>query len=178
LLAIEPASQEARVPVRQRWLPGGDVGVLQTVNAMRDVVRASLAAPVVRLTAEAAVEGATDPVTQWRLLRNWLATHTQFLADPPNLELVRTPVEQLRRIARDGIMRGDCDDVATLAAALTLALGRPARFAVLGFFQPGPATPYRHIFTEMQTAPDVWRDFDVTRRPGSLPASRRMTLPV
>lgn len=176
-LAAAPTPEpRRRPPVRSVWLPGGDVGVLQTVGELQRMARASVRAPSVQHAAAVATAGATDVTAQWRALRTWLTTHTQFLADPVGIELVRTPHEQLVTIARDGVMRGDCDDVAVLAAAMTRALGAPARFAVLGFGAPGPRAAYRHIYAEMQTAPGVWRDFDVTRRPDSLPASRRMTV--
>lgn len=164
------------VPVRRSWLPGGDAGILMTVAEMRRL--ANRAAPSIRAIAQQAAGGATDATDQWHNLRDWLTIHTQFTPDPDDTELVRTPIEQLTRIAQSGVMRGDCDDVATLAAALTKALGRRARYVVLGFIEPGPATPYRHVYAEMLTAPDVWRDFDVTRRKSSLPASRRQTVEV
>lgn len=176
LLPPDVSAPVAAVPMRTRWIPGGDAGILLTVSAMRRLARQAAVDRGVQVLTQVAVGDATDPAAQWANLRQWLAVHTHFQSDPVAVELVRTPWRQFQRIRNDGVMRGDCDDVATLAAAMTLALGRRARFVVLGFVVPGPAAPYRHVYAEMETAPGVWRDFDVTRRKASLPASRRTTV--
>src|SRR5690242_19255940 len=124
LLSRAPASASAsHPPVRRYWLPGGDAGIYQTLGEMRRLARA--AANAVTPIAQSIVGSAGTSTERWQRLRDWLAAHVRFLDDPVGIELVRTPLEQLRRIKLDGVMRGDCDDVATLSAALAKALGFP-----------------------------------------------------
>jgi transglutaminase-like putative cysteine protease len=134
---------------------------------MRTDAHAAQASPFTRVAARQAMGAARDNATRATFLRSWLAQHTQFKADPDNLELVRTAVEQLARIARGGVMRGDCDDVATLGAALALAGGLQPRFVVLGF--TGPDAPYSHVYTDVLGGAV---NLDVTRQPSSPRATR------
>ena len=122
-------------------------------------------------TARSIVGVVSDPMTRARFLRSWLVQHTQFAPDPDEVELVRTPVEQLRRIAVNGIARGDCDDVAVVGAALAQAAGLSPRFVVLGF-GPGPDVPYTHVYTDVLGGAV---EFDITRRPDS-PRPTRMAI--
>jgi hypothetical protein len=60
-----------------------------------------------------------DPVAIERFIReNW-----RIVPDPETAEYIRTPTRQLRDYFEDGHFSGDCDDAATLAASLLLALG-------------------------------------------------------
>lgn len=153
-------------------LAGGDGGILQTLSAMRRDARTFAASPAYRLLADS-LAGHGSRTAQWVNLRMFLRTNTGFTPDPSWLELVRTAYEQLRAL-RNGPALGDCDDIATLAAALVVAVGGRARFVVLGFGPPGPAADYTHVYAEMETAPGVWRDFDLTRQAASPAATRRM----
>lgn len=169
--------QGTDVPVVVRWIPGGDLGTFATVAAMKDAVNRSLTNPRVVQTAARIVASvnARDPVQVWRALRQWLAAHLQFTPDPRDVETVRTPYEQLRQIDERGVMYGDCDDAATLVAALAKAVGQRVRFVVIGF-QTATA-PYQHVYAEMAT-PDGWGDFDVTRTAGAPRPTRAAMLEV
>lgn len=163
-------------PVRVSPLLGGDVGTMQTVAAMRRDARLFAASPALRAFI-GAVAGDGLPIQQYHRLRQWLVTNTRFRPDPDGIELLRTGTEQLRRIQQYGVMEGDCDDIATLAAGMVAALGRQARFVVLGFGAPGAATSYSHVFAEMNVG-GAWRDFDLTRTPQSPTPTRRMEVVV
>lgn len=163
-----------RVPVVLRWIPGGDLGITSTLLAMRATVRAGQGDPLVQRAAQGVVGSVSDPRTRAQLIRAWLMQHTVFTADPDEVELVRTPVEQLARIAQSGVMRGDCDDVAVLGAALALAVGLAPRFVVLAF-DPLPAAPYQHVYTDV-CAGGV--NFDVTRAPNGPRATRMAAMEV
>jgi transglutaminase-like putative cysteine protease len=118
------------------------------------------------------------------MIRGWLAEHVRFLSDPVGVSRVaggsvevddylRDPVtEQLAQLQRTGEIRGDCDDVAMLAATLLLAAGLPAvRFRVVSF-DPVPPAPFSHVFTEALTTRG-WLDLDITRRAdGGPPVTR------
>lgn len=162
-----PSVQLGAAPVRRMWIPGGDLGTFLTLGAMQQAVNQSLHHPDVRAAAAAASADADarNPESLWRSLRFWIASHSRFRFDPDGVELVRTPVEQLRQIRNVGVMHGDCDDAAVLAATLAKACGARVRFTVMGFF----GEPYyRHVYASMLVN-DRWLDFDVTRPAQSLP---------
>lgn len=57
---------------------------------------------------------------------NWV-----LVPDPPDAEFVRAPDLQLCLAFQYGYLSGDCDDSATLAAALLNALGFPCWFVAI-----------------------------------------------
>lgn len=103
-------------------------------------------------------------------LRGWLADRLTFHPDPPDMEWVDDPADQMQTLGAVGRIHGDCDDAATLGATLARAMGLPARFVVAGFGR-APA-PYEHVWTEVFDG-SRWHDLDVTRAPDALSPSRR-----
>ena len=70
----------------------------------------------------------------------WVADRVRYVQDPYGVELVQSPQ---RTIA---VGAGDCDDLATLTAALLTAIGYPIRFVATG---PQPDL-YSHVWTEVE----------------------------
>lgn len=56
-------------------------------------------------------------------IENFLYQVWYVFPDPENMEYVRTPELQLRILSESNAFVGDCDDAATMAAALVLAAG-------------------------------------------------------
>lgn len=146
--------------VSRWWLPAGELGSRETLRRMAELARAALVEPAVIDTAAAIVAGASNPVAQVARIRDYLARHVRFLRDPVGVELLRAPRYVLGQIAAKGAVQMDCDDVATLGAALGLAVGLPARMIAVGF--RGPEGPLTHVFTEL-LAGGRWRELDTTR---------------
>lgn len=84
-----------------------------------------------------------DYVRMARAIRYWMQRAFRFIPDPRGVELVRTPEYMLERYLVKGIITGDCDDAATLGAALGMAVGIPAKFVAIGFRTNGPLA---HVF--------------------------------
>jgi len=148
--------------VQLEGIDAGFAGTQQTLRKMGKLAREALRDPRVLETAARITRAAQvrDQVGQATALRAWVAAHTRYLNDPPGMELLRTPSFLLDRIGRDGVVEGDCDDMALLTAALGLAAGLAPRFQVVGF--AGPDGPLSHVFTELLT-PRGWIEMDVTR---------------
>lgn len=147
-------------PLRLESLPLGDAGTYRTVDVMRSLANAAQMNSAVRRLGETLAGGWGTPAQRALRLRDWMARHFLFRRDPANLELLTTPGEQLRQIAATGATYGDCDDAATLGAALAQAGGLPVRYVLYGFGKP--PTPFSHVFTEIPTPSGVV-DLDVTR---------------
>ena len=129
--------------------------------------------PEVRLTATNIVAGigGQDGTEQAHAIRNWLETRTEFLRDPDSVEMLHGPAWQVKQVQRNGRVYVDCDDVAMLAAALGKAVGLRARFVVVGF--DSPASPFRHVWTELSPrTSSAWVDMDTTRPAQGLPFNR------
>lgn len=92
-----------------------------------------------------------------RATRNYLAT-SFIIVDEPD-ELLTHPFALLEEIERDGSALGDCDDVATLGAALLCAIGIPVRFKAI---LRAPAGHFTHVFLEFQVQNGDWLLIDTT----------------
>jgi transglutaminase-like putative cysteine protease len=148
--------------VNVQRIAGGDLGALQTISRMRQLVNSSLTDPAVIQTARSVVAlcPPRDINCRAQSIREWLSDHFQFENDPRGVELITTPRYLLDRIAARYYAQGDCDDAAILGAALGKAVGLRARFVILGFHRP--AAPYSHVFTILRGA-GVWHSLDVTK---------------
>lgn len=141
------------------------------MTAMQQQARRAADHPILRHLAHTL---ATDPRGFAPALRDWLKARSIFHPDPQGVETLYTPVEQLRQLQACGTIRGDCDDVAMLAASLAKAAGKRARYVVVGFGSPGPSAPFRHVFTEVADR-GRWHAMDITRTPAAPVITRRWT---
>lgn len=120
--------------------------MVATLKVMRDFARAAVANPdqLVRMQAERLVSGL--PPRQWfaeiRALQHFVRDEIRYLRDPVNMERVATPEMTLE------VRQGDCDDKATLLAALLDSIGHPARFVALAFNGEG----FSHVMVETRVA--------------------------
>ena len=163
-----PQTRTESVYARRSWIPANNRGVMLTLDLMAALVRD----PSSTLRAEAASIASGVPPDAFPLvLREWLAAHVVQEADPYNVELVRSPDWSLAIIQERGQVAGDCDDVATLGAAIGLAAGFLVRFVVLAWGET-----YSHVYAEIQAPgpPPIWYELDIHRPPaGEAPAPDR-----
>lgn len=125
-------------------LPDGDAGTISTLWVMRacadDAVESG--GPVVRLATRIAAKAGKGVARQVRGVYDALREMMVFKRDTLALEHVRHPDQLALEIEADGRTAGDCDDVATLGAALLRAMGvRPA--LVLASARPSGA--FHHV---------------------------------
>ena len=137
---------DASAFTRLEGLPPGRAGTIATLKRMRDFVRASLRAPdqSVRNTALGIFANENIPARSYmkeiEALQRFVRDKVRYVKDPVGLELVQIP----QRTLEAG--QGDCDDKATLLAALLMATGKPARFVALGF----KGMPFSHVLVEVR----------------------------
>lgn len=127
---------------------------------MRALVLDRCAHPAIRTLATSIAGFGLDAPAKVRAIRQWLRSHIRFLADPDTTELLHDPVLLVRWINEQGMIGVDCDDVAILGAALGKAVGLPARFVIVGFFDE--RAPFTHVWAELFDGAD-WRELDTTR---------------
>jgi transglutaminase-like putative cysteine protease len=111
-------------------LAPGDLGIGQTLRYMRECVRQSLINPqqIVREVALSLVRGVAERhwVGEIKACHAYARDGIRYTQDPDDFELVQTPEKTIQYRA------GDCDDKATLLAALLKSLGHPAQFVAVG----------------------------------------------
>jgi transglutaminase-like putative cysteine protease len=145
-------------------IPSGDGGTYATLAHMRRLARRGATHSLVRQTAASIVRGVsgTNGLDQAQAIREWIGDNVAFLRDPLGIEALYTPDLMIRTILTKGVTQVDCDDVATLAASLGLAIGLLARFIVVGFHSP--KAPFQHVWTDLSDPRHVqWIDVDTTR---------------
>lgn len=131
--------------VERRTLLPGDQGTRQTLEAMARLSREGAKELEVRAQAIAIVKRAgihpNDLVGEIRALFEFVRDRVRFLRDPVDLELVQAP----RVTLRNGV--GDCDDKATLLAALLRAIGHRARIAFRAVAtRPQAPSVFSHVY--------------------------------
>lgn len=151
--------------VQRQTIPWGDDGSIATLHAMRDMVSRAITTPIVVDTAHTIIRSIRprDYHAIALAIRFFLAQNFRFIADPVGVELIRTPERLIRQHHVYGYMSGDCDDVATLGAALGKSVGVPARFVAIGFKSFGPLA---HVFTTLLPSNGPAVSLDVTRPAG------------
>lgn len=127
-----------------RPLAGGNAGTVDTLAYMREFVKGSLTSPQqqVRETALGLVSNlaARDWMSEIHALHRFVRDEIRYVMDPDEFETVQTPEKTLQYRA------GDCDDKATLLAALLKSIGHPARFVAVGI----RGGSFSHVLVETQ----------------------------
>lgn len=163
----EPEQSPAPVagpPVRLTTIASGDAGTVQTLRVMRGFARDAVRNPdqIIRAKVRDLLSGL--PPRQWmaeiRALHAFVRDSIRYLRDPVGVELVQTPEKTLE------YGQGDCDDKATLLAAMLSAAGHPAQFVAIGL----GGGPFSHVLVETQIGPR-WCPLEtiIDKEPGWFP---------
>lgn len=148
------------------FIPGGVDGTRATLNFMREFVRNAVRNPdqIVRSKAEQLVRHLPerDWIGQIHALHAFVRDSIRYLRDPVGVERVATPEDTL------DIGQGDCDDKATLLAALLESIGHPSRFVALAF----DGGPFSHVLVETRVGSSSWMPLEtiINRPPGWYPS--------
>ncbi len=130
-------------------LAAGDFGVRRTLRLMARMARRPELS-VERFARGAVTEaGGVLGVALGRLFR-FVRDSVQNRRDPPGVELVQAP-----RLTLEDRPAGDCDDKATLLAALFRALGVRVRFVAIDT----TGERFDHVYLEAQVG-GLWMPFD------------------
>lgn len=161
-------------------LVAGDAGVRDTLAAMQYLVDAAQDDVLVIETARqlAVADGSGQQYRTALRIRAWLARVWRYVDDPLTREHLEAPAVLLQRMQTLAYIPGDCDEVATLAAALGKAVGLQPYFTVLAFADGTSTPPYAHVFCTLLTDDGRAVSVDITRPSGPVPTvARRLTVP-
>ena len=92
---------------------------------MRQLIRESIGAPIVRSHAEAATAGVppTRPLRELHAVYRYLADHVQYRRDPDEVEWLQAPWWVLYQVDLGRVPQLDCDDLTMLSLAMLGTIG-------------------------------------------------------
>lgn len=141
-------------------LPPGQAGTIQTLALMAKYVQQSQTDLGLIDFANSILAAYKIPAHNDEAKINaifcYVKSAVTFRKDPYDAELVKDP----RRTLQSGY--GDCDDIATVLAALLACVGECPRFAVMKMSKSSPT--WEHVYAEVQLG-DKWMSLDPTRNP-------------
>lgn len=144
------------VPMLATSLPIGNGlgGMLDTVRVMRQLARQGSRSMRVRAAATQVVymQPERSDVHEVQSIFDYVRDHIRYIRDPLFYEAVATPDQVL------SLGYGDCDDKATLLAAMLESVGYLSRFVVTGYNDP--ETP-EHVYLQVLIR-GQWIDADPT----------------
>lgn len=122
-------------------IPNGVAGVRATLRRMKSLAVAGKVDPTVRALAEKITSGLgyKDKRGEIDAVFRWVKNNVRYLRDIRGVETLSTPERLIR------VRTGDCDDMATLTAALLESIGNRTRFVALGF----DGGEYSHVIVEV-----------------------------
>lgn len=132
-------------------LPSGPAAIARTLQIMKQCACDAVRSPnqYARLKALEIFRAnglvSREYYKQVRALQSWVQNCVIYIRDPVDVELVQTPEVTLK------LMQGDCDDQATLLAAMLMATGHPSRFVAIGM----DGAPFSHVLVETKIG-ETW----------------------
>lgn len=144
--------------------PNGLGHALDTVQRMSALAtRGSQALNVRRLATKITANvPSKDPPGELAAIYKWVRHRIRYRRDPIGLEWVQSPARTVKERA------GDCDDLATLIAALAQALGHRTRFATVGKHADRPS----HVYAEAWDG-KAWIALDPVLEPRQATTAKR-----
>ena len=121
-------------------IPEGLPGVVETLKRMSRFAKDGKKSMPVRQTAMRLTRNCQqkDFACEVRQLHAYVRDDVRYTLDIEGVETVQSPEKTLQ------FMAGDCDDKATLLAAMLGSIGHPTRFVAIGF-EPGI---FSHVYLE------------------------------
>lgn len=135
-------------------LPEGAAGIRATLAAMMRAARIGASTLEVRELAQRIVAhvAARDYSGELVAIQQWVKNNIRYTQDPVGAEMLKDPVA----LINDPF--GDCDDMATLVAALAMSIGFPSRFVAIGTSEVGV---FEHVYAEVLLG-TVWLSVETT----------------
>jgi len=139
-------------------IPGGMAATKATLRVMAELARSAALTRNMRERAISLLQSmyATSLADYIRTLRAYIRDGVLIVDEPD--EIITAPGELAAQIDR-GTAAGDCDDVATLAAALLRTVGIETRLKAVA---KTPQGYFGHVFAEYRFNGGGWTPFDTT----------------
>lgn len=128
-------------------IPDGPAGTRQTLKLMARLVKDARAHPAIRHLSTELIQHCEAQAysEEVRACFFYVRDSIRYTMDTNGMEHLQNPVILLDTRA------GDCDDKATLLAAMLESIGHPCRFVALGYTAPGE---FEHVYVETRIGAD------------------------
>jgi hypothetical protein len=138
-------------------IAGGNVGTVQTLSHMRDLVTQGKRDFRLRTAAGKILQNCPNKDYECfaRAIHQFCTHQIKYVFDPNGVELIEAPY----RILESGI--ADCDSIVVLAAAMLESIGLPARFVTIKADTSRP-TQWSHVFLQAKVPNKGWIGMDCT----------------
>ena len=148
------ATPESRTTSTLHGIPAGAAGVRVTLQTMRQLALEGKRDMTVRTKAMQLVAHLQQKnfLGEIKTLHRFVRDSIRYVRDIAGVETLQTPVKTLE------FGQGDCDDKATLLAALLGAIGHPSRFVAIGK-SPGK---FSHVYVETLFGNRQWLALETT----------------
>lgn len=119
-----------------------------------------------------------DAASVARAVRDYVGRAVQYAPDPAGFEHIMPPTEHMKCLKQQPVIIGDCDDAASLSAAIAGALGIPSVIQARSFWYPN--TPFQHVVTILHPRGTLPVECDTTHDAQKLPMKvfRRLSVRV
>lgn len=137
----------------------GHLGTMQTLQLMRKIVFNSITSK--KLCAIARTLWLNAKLTNKDALTvadEFLRSRFEYLDE--SIETIQAPEYMISGLEVTGKLRGDCDDITTLHAALLTCMDIPVRFVVIRSKFEDPN--FDHVYLEAQQSNGDWVSYDIT----------------
>lgn len=146
-LPLAPVKLLGVADVKETRVPDGKPGNLMTLDLMKKLAVQSSRDPRVRHVALAILQqantGSQNYVDESLAIGQYVQKFVKYVQDSATAEQVHDPIMLLSQIA-EGRARADCDDQATLTAALLLSIGHQPFFRTVRWTDH--RGPYNHVY--------------------------------
>lgn len=135
-------------------LPFGRDGTRMTLECMKRFVKQSRTDPRILDLARSIIENISQKnyYAEAEALRAWVASNIRYTQDVYDVETLQSPIVTLET------RHGDCDDQATLLAALLNAAGHEAKFVAVAVGRPDE---FDHVLVETKVG-ERWLPAETT----------------
>lgn len=142
---LSQAATNPVLPAKLTAIPDGNAGTAETLNWMARFAKAGRVNPfVAQVAREVLIESGVNQKA-WpeyvRAIGGFVRDRILYVRDPVKVERVQTPEATLK------LKTGDCDDKATLVAAMLESVGIPTRFVAIA---KRPIGGFSHVYVEAQ----------------------------
>lgn len=154
-------SKQAKQSVRIEFLGFGDSITSNTMNKMKNIINSSIRDYYVRRWAEKIVDRAGyNDLSKLQAVYSFLSVNTNYVKDPIDLELLKTPQVSLHLMEMGERPGLDCDDLTILSLSLLKSIGFRVGMRATGYKNHEEFT---HIYGMVFVKPYGWVPFDLVR---------------
>jgi hypothetical protein len=133
--------------IKKLQFPNGKRGNYETVSFIKKVAREYSGHPVIRKLAINILNSyntdSHNHLDEAYAIGDFVKKNIKYVKDPHSIEYIQCPEMMVRHIEQ-GIARGDCDDMVTLAATLLLAIGIVPHLVICKYRDH--FTSFQHIY--------------------------------